>query len=42
MFVLDGQDLIGKEITKGMLDAGAKVRVLDKKKNKIQSISKKH
>lgn len=35
VFVLGGQGLIGKEITKAMLDAGAKVIVLDKKKFKI-------
>ena len=32
VFVLGGAGLIGKEITKAMLDAGAKVVVLEKKK----------
>lgn len=35
VFVLGGQGLIGKEITRSMLDAGAKVVVLEKKKFKI-------
>ena len=42
VFLLGGQGLIGKEITRAMLEAGATVIVLEKKKFKIKKKTTKY